>query len=428
LIQLHRQNPRYSFAELLSIEYKRQPYKCPAASANQSRCNGQAFVQRWCFSLPLVFTIMIAWPPEPERDIIQRLFDMLPRTMDLEDILNVPNGKKQQQGQQNANSTSDSTYHLLGMILYYGRHYMACFYSDIFGAWILFDDKRVSKIGNWEHVRERCSRGKLQPTVLFYGSNQEVANRKKYSLEAVKNRAVESLQPKNGSEVIQNYFNGAQPSNISSSNPQPAAATGHSSVSSSSSNAPAATASSSSSSATPVSSPPPLPPRPAKAPTALTSHPDDIDGLFSSLSDDTRFGGYASPRNLPPASNNYLAIVPNTPSQNVVNPSSSSNHLQPIYQPPASTSHSHPQSQPQPQSHLHAHPYPYQYNQPMYQPPSQQVYQQPMYSAPQQASPQISMSIQYGPWRCSVCNTVYDQSVPAGQCANCSAKFQSFRK
>lgn len=438
LIQLHQQHPKLSFAELLSIEYRRQPYKCPAASAGQSQCNGQAFVQRWCFALPLVFTVMIAWSPDPERDVIQRLFDMLPRIMDLEDILNVPNGKKQAKNSQSSSSTSDSVYHLLGMVLYYGRHYMACFYSDIFGAWVLFDDKRVTKIGNWEHVRERCSRGKLQPTVLFYGSNQEVANRKKFSLESVKHKAEESLQPKNGSEVFPNYFPAAElpptvpkhtntvnTTTASTPTPVPAPANGLNNTnipgtasSLSTSNTSNTSNTSSTSTAPPsTSTAPPLPPRPVKV-TLVNSQPDEIDGLFSSLSDDTKFGGYASPRNLPSHAVNYSAQT-QQPSQ--------FQGQQPMYQQPGAASQ--PYGQP-----LYSQPHQQMYQPPpqqMYQLPPQQMYQPPMYSSPQpppQPAHPFAQQHYSTAWMCSVCRTTYPPTVPQGHCSKCSQAFAAHRK
>ena len=36
-----------------------------------------------------------------------------------------------------------------GMIVFYGRHYTAYFYSERFDAWYRFDDEKISREGNW---------------------------------------------------------------------------------------------------------------------------------------------------------------------------------------------------------------------------------------------------------------------------------------
>jgi len=62
------------------------------------------------------------------------------------------------------------------MICYYGAHYMSIFWSDEHRAWLIFNDKRVSLIGKWRDVVEKCVNGRLQPTVLFYESLQPDAH------------------------------------------------------------------------------------------------------------------------------------------------------------------------------------------------------------------------------------------------------------
>jgi len=34
--------------------------------------------------------------------------------------------------------------------------------------WVMFDDTTVSTIGSWEAVLTKCSKGRIQPCLLFY--------------------------------------------------------------------------------------------------------------------------------------------------------------------------------------------------------------------------------------------------------------------
>ena len=56
--------------------------------------------------------------------------------------------------QKSKNQTTE--YILRGMIVYYGKHYVAYFYSERFDAWFLFDDTKVRWIGNFIDVSQRC--------------------------------------------------------------------------------------------------------------------------------------------------------------------------------------------------------------------------------------------------------------------------------
>ena len=57
------------------------------------------------------------------------------------------------------------------MICYYGKHYIAFFYNHIRKQWFYFDDSNVKAVGSeWLDIQERCIRGRLQPSVLFYES------------------------------------------------------------------------------------------------------------------------------------------------------------------------------------------------------------------------------------------------------------------
>jgi len=58
---------------------------------------------------------------------------------------------------------------LRGMICYYGRHYVACFYSEEQRQWLSFDDIRVHSVGaEWSDAVAHCSKSRYQPLLLFY--------------------------------------------------------------------------------------------------------------------------------------------------------------------------------------------------------------------------------------------------------------------
>ncbi|CAI6008132.1 unnamed protein product [Closterium sp. NIES-65] len=54
------------------------------------------------------------------------------------------------------------------VVCYYGRHYHCfSFHADL-GKWVMFDDTTVKVVGGWADVVSSCTRGRLQPQVLFY--------------------------------------------------------------------------------------------------------------------------------------------------------------------------------------------------------------------------------------------------------------------
>ena len=66
-----------------------------------------------------------------------------------------------------SDSPSNATYVFRGMIVYYGRHYWAYFYSQKFDTWFQFDDEKISRIGNFADVVDKCVRAKAIPRTCF---------------------------------------------------------------------------------------------------------------------------------------------------------------------------------------------------------------------------------------------------------------------
>jgi len=45
---------------------------------------------------------------------------------------------------------------------------VAYFYSEKQDSWVQYDDKNLSKIGNFQNVIDRCVKGRQQPVLLFF--------------------------------------------------------------------------------------------------------------------------------------------------------------------------------------------------------------------------------------------------------------------
>ncbi|RUS88420.1 hypothetical protein EGW08_003816, partial [Elysia chlorotica] len=60
---------------------------------------------------------------------------------------------------------------LVGLVCYYGKHYSTFVFHSKLQVWIYFDDATVREIGpRWEHVVEKCSKGRYQPLLLLYAN------------------------------------------------------------------------------------------------------------------------------------------------------------------------------------------------------------------------------------------------------------------
>ena len=65
---------------------------------------------------------------------------------------------------------------LRGLIVYYGRHYWAYFYSHKFDRWYQFNDEKLSEIGNWKAVREKAITSRCIPRTVFYERQDIIVN------------------------------------------------------------------------------------------------------------------------------------------------------------------------------------------------------------------------------------------------------------
>ena len=59
-------------------------------------------------------------------------------------------------------------YVLRGLIVYYGKHYWAYFYSEKFDGWFQFNDETIKPTGNFEDVVKHCTISRAIPRTVFY--------------------------------------------------------------------------------------------------------------------------------------------------------------------------------------------------------------------------------------------------------------------
>lgn len=127
---------------------------------------------RWLLELPNIYTFNFQYEytsavmqTSISKGDLQELFKMIPSTVDLKEFLKV--GEKQMQS---------TRYIMRGMITYYGRHYIAYFYSHKHDTWVQFNDEHLKSIGNFKEVIKRCVSGRQQPTTIFYEHEDVIIN------------------------------------------------------------------------------------------------------------------------------------------------------------------------------------------------------------------------------------------------------------
>lgn len=104
---------------------------------------------------PIVFTLMFVWPQDCLREDIADIYSLLPSSLSIQEFLRTESAKV-------------PSYQLRGCVCYYGRHYVAFFNTAGRDGWLMFDDRRVSRVGDWKQLCDRAITGKLQPILAFY--------------------------------------------------------------------------------------------------------------------------------------------------------------------------------------------------------------------------------------------------------------------
>ncbi|GLE05676.1 hypothetical protein PINS_up014716 [Pythium insidiosum] len=124
------------------------------------RCRNQRTIHRF----PMVFAMSVLWATNnATKEQIQGLLANISERVDLAKCFDASGPAIKFR-----NGGIRTTYRLRGFVCYYGRHYIALFYSTAHKAWLLFDDSRVLEIGPWEKVEQECLKGRFQIVLVFY--------------------------------------------------------------------------------------------------------------------------------------------------------------------------------------------------------------------------------------------------------------------
>lgn len=125
---------------------------------------------KWLLELPQIFTIGFQYPDLDmalDRETITKLYNLLQPKLNLSRIYKIS---------EVSNSPSNATYILRGLIVYYGKHYWAYFYSQKFDSWFKFDDDQINKVGNFEDVIDKCVLSKAIPRTIFLEKQDLIVN------------------------------------------------------------------------------------------------------------------------------------------------------------------------------------------------------------------------------------------------------------
>jgi len=155
--------PLPSFEDRLKRIYKATRYSC--SNDAESKCPGPALIDRWLLQQPLVFALMFVWPPEVNREDISLIWSVLPHNLQINRFLRT-----------HIDSPDPPVYCLRGVVGFYGQHYMAFFWSISHQCWLMFDDRRVVRVGDWFDLCQRVTAGKIRPILVFYETSEDVGS------------------------------------------------------------------------------------------------------------------------------------------------------------------------------------------------------------------------------------------------------------
>mgnify|MGYP006155268563 CR=1 FL=1 len=111
-------------------------------------------------AMPSVVTLGINWKTgRPDRALVAALLQCIDPFIDPNALFDA----------NDDTCATERVGRLCGMICYYGRHYVACFWSEAQAQWLTFDDSYVRPVGaTWAEAVAHCSQAKYQPLLLFY--------------------------------------------------------------------------------------------------------------------------------------------------------------------------------------------------------------------------------------------------------------------
>ncbi|CAI5708381.1 unnamed protein product [Hyaloperonospora brassicae] len=154
---------KYEFMEQMFRRFTAQETDV-ASKCKQQGCGGQLGKERVIRRFPMVFAVSILWATQSATKAqVEGVLNNIGDRLDLAKCFNAAGPVFRFKG-----GGFRTTYRLRGFVCYYGRHYVALFYSTAHKMWLLFDDSRVLEIGSWDDVVSECLKGRFQPVLLFY--------------------------------------------------------------------------------------------------------------------------------------------------------------------------------------------------------------------------------------------------------------------
>jgi len=142
----------------------------PERHCSEHGCKGDAMLERWCLSPPLVMSFSFIWPSNTvSKKIIEEVLCKVEADIDIEKFMKLCD--KDTEGQ------SCLMYSFQGMICYSSSHYFSFFYSPSTSNWLFFDDEKVRPVGDWNAVIQLCIAGRYQPTSLLYEKSEMASSR-----------------------------------------------------------------------------------------------------------------------------------------------------------------------------------------------------------------------------------------------------------
>ncbi|RXN06617.1 inactive ubiquitin carboxyl-terminal hydrolase 53-like protein [Labeo rohita] len=151
---------RHALAETFKDEQRFQLGLMDDAAECFSNCGQSIKIRRVLMNCPEIVTIGFVWDAE-QSDLTEDVIRSLGPNLNLSGLfyrVTDENAKKRD-------------LHLVGMICYSSRHYLAFAFHSKSSKWIFFDDATVKEIGSkWKDVASKCIRGHFQPLLLFYAN------------------------------------------------------------------------------------------------------------------------------------------------------------------------------------------------------------------------------------------------------------------
>ncbi|XP_041363821.1 serine-rich adhesin for platelets-like isoform X2 [Gigantopelta aegis] len=123
-------------------------------------CGKKVQIQRTLHNSPDIVSIGLVWDSDhPSTELTTEVAKNIGTTLLLQDVFH------------STMCDIKKKFNLVALVCYYGKHYSTFVFHSKLKIWIYFDDATVREIGpRFEHVIEKCCRGRYQPLLLLYAN------------------------------------------------------------------------------------------------------------------------------------------------------------------------------------------------------------------------------------------------------------------